>query len=172
LAVGTEAWAINNRGMVAGQAVLPGNKTFHPFAWTRETGMMDLGVLPGDLVGAGLNMNNLGEIVGASVSAPGLATGNPRAFLWRQGSMMDLNSLVPADAPLYLLTAFGINDAGEIAGFGVTDSGDIHGFLATPATGGGGGESGAFVSKASARPAALSEDARKIVQRQLGRRGR
>jgi hypothetical protein len=51
LAAGTVAWTINNRGMLAGQSDLPGDKAFHPFLWTRETGMMDLGVLPGDLVG-------------------------------------------------------------------------------------------------------------------------
>lgn len=168
LAAGTEAWVINNRGMVAGQSDLPGNKAFHPFLWTKETGMIDLGVLPGDLVGAGLNMNNRGEIVGASVSAPGPASGNPRAFLWQSGVMTDLNTLIPADAPLYLLTAFGINDAGEIVGFGVTDAGDIHGFLATPTS----GVAAAFVSKESARPAALSDNARKIILRQLWKHGR
>jgi probable HAF family extracellular repeat protein len=172
LAVGTTAWAINNRGMVAGQAALKGNKTFHPFLWTRQTGMMDLGVLPGDLVGAGLNMNNRGEIVGASVSAPGPATGDPRAFLWKQGSMMDLNDLVPADAPHYLLTAFGINDEGAVVGFGVTDAGDIHGFLATPTNGSGFGDGDAVVSKGRVRPAALSDESRKFIRRHLWGPGR
>ena len=168
LANGTEAWTINNRGMITGQAVLKGNAAFHPFLWTKQTGMIDLGVLPGDLVGAGLNMNSLGEIVGASVSAPGPSTGDPRAFLWRQGTMMDLNDLVPADSPLYLLTAFGINDEGDIVGFGVTDAGDIHGFLATPS---GGGFGDGFVSRERARPA-LSEASRKFVQRHLWGPGR
>jgi probable HAF family extracellular repeat protein len=157
LAAGTEAWAINNRGVVTGQSVLPGNETFHPFLWSRETGMLDLGVLPGDLVGAGLAMNNSNQIVGASVSAPGLATGNPRAYLWQHGVMTDLNTLIPADSPLYLLTAFGINDAGEIVGFGVTGTGDIHGFLATLITSSG---SAAFLEGGPARRA-LSESARK-----------
>jgi len=169
LAAGTVAWVINNRGVVTGQSVLAGNKTFHPFLWSKETGMLDLGVLPGDLVGAGLSINNSNQVVGASVSAPGPATGNPRAYLWEQGVMTDLNTLIPADSPLYLLTAFDINDAGAIVGFGVTEAGDIHGFLATPATSGGGG---ALLSKGPARPAALSEDARKIVLRGLGMRGR
>ena len=31
-----------------------------------------------------------------------------------------------------LLTAFSINDSGEIAGFGVTSDGEIHAFLAAP----------------------------------------
>jgi probable HAF family extracellular repeat protein len=132
LGVGTFGGAINNFSEVTGQATLAGNTTFHPFRWTRETGMQDLGVLSGDLVGAGLGMNNLGDIVGASVSAPGPATGNPRAFLWQNGVMSDLNTLAPG-SPLYLLTAFGINEFEEVVGFGVqTDSGDLHAFLAQP----------------------------------------
>jgi probable HAF family extracellular repeat protein len=161
LGAGTEAWSINNRGVVTGQAVLPGNQTFHPFLWSRETGMLDLGVLPGDLVGAGLSMNNNNEVVGASVSAPGPATGNPRAFLWQQGVMTDLNTLIPADSPLYLLTAFGINDAGVIVGFGATSTGDLHGFVATPATPSG---SEALLVRGPARPV-LSESARKTFLR-------
>jgi probable HAF family extracellular repeat protein len=172
LAAGTEAWSINNRGVVTGQSVLPGNLTFHPFLWSRETGMLDLGVLPGDLVGAGLAMNNNNQVVGASVSAPGLATGNPRAFLWQSGVMADLNSLIPADSPLYLMTAFAINDAGQIAGFGVTGSGDVHGFLATPATSEIGEYIDTFASKAPARPAVLSENARKAVMQKTFTRGR
>ncbi len=33
--------------------------------------------------------------------------------------MTDLNTLVPADSPLYLLFADSVNSSGEIAGFGV-----------------------------------------------------
>ncbi len=143
---GNAAFLINNHGQVAGVSALPEVKSaecpgdpqnsscfpFHPFLWTRETGMQDLGVLPGDFVGAGLGMNNKGEVVGPSISAPGLAGGSPRVFLWRDGVMNDLNALVPADSPLYLQIAYGINDSGEIAGFGVDNNGDIHAFLATP----------------------------------------
>jgi probable HAF family extracellular repeat protein len=172
LGPGNVAFVINNRGEVSGQSTLPGNATFHPFLWSRATGMLDLGVLPGDLVGAGIAMNNHGDIVGASVSAPGPATGNPRAFLWKQGVMTDLNSLIPATSPLYLLTACGVNDAGVIVGFGVTESGDIHGFMATPAVSEISEGLDTFVSKAPARPAFLSESARKAVLGRLGMRGR
>ena len=131
LAAGNVAEAINNRGIVAGQATLTDNKTWHPVLW-QDGIISDLGVLPGDLVGAALNLNNRGEVVGASISAPGPSTGNPRAFFWRQGVMSDLNTLVPKDSPLYLLTAFAINDSGKIVGFGATSDGELHGFLATP----------------------------------------
>lgn len=190
LGAGNAAFVINNSGQVSGVSALPESKSagcpgippnpacfpFHPFLWTKETGMRDLGVLPGDLVGAGVGMNNLGEVVGPSISAPGAAAGNPRAFLWRNGVMSDLNALVPADSPLYLLIAFGINDAGQIAGFGVnTSTGDLHAFLAIPCDGSqvgtslregdtAGTTSGPDVATAKPRPI-LSENARKQLQR-------
>jgi probable HAF family extracellular repeat protein len=132
LGVGTAAFFINNQGRVAGVSALPGNETFHAFLWTRQRGMQDLGTLPGDVNSAGLGINDGAEVVGASLGAAGPIIGPVRAFLWQNGVMSDLNALVQNDAPLYLLTAFGINDSGEIAGFGVTSGGDIHGFLATP----------------------------------------
>ena len=126
--VGNVAFSINNRSQVVGTSALAGNKTHHAFLWTWETGMRDLGTLPGDSVSAGLAINNRGEVVGASVDS----NGNPRPWLWKNGVMTDVNTLIPANSPLQLLIAFGINDGGEIAGFGVTGSGDIHGYLATP----------------------------------------
>ena len=90
-------------------------------------------MLPGDFVGAGLGLNNKGEVVGPSFPAPGPSGASPRAFLWANGKMHDLNALVPPLSPLYMLLAYAINDFGEIAGFGVeTSSGDVHAFLATP----------------------------------------
>jgi probable HAF family extracellular repeat protein len=132
LAAGNAALAINNRGQVTGTSSLAENVTHHPFLWTRETGMVDLDVLPGDNIGAGLAINNHGEVVGASIAGPDPLNGSPRAALWRNGQKFDLNSLALPTSPLfYLLTAFGINDAGQIVGFGVTN-GELHGFLATP----------------------------------------
>lgn len=193
LAVGNAAISINNLGQVSGGSALPEIKStacpgapsnplcfpIHPFLWTRETGMRDLGVLPGDFVGSGLGINNKGEVVGPSISAPGAATGSPRAFLWRDGVMHDLNALIPPDSPLYLLLADGINDVGEIAGFGVqTSTGDVHAFLATPcdrtqadtdwckddADG-----AAAEADETAARPRpVLSENARELLQRRLG----
>jgi probable HAF family extracellular repeat protein len=167
LGVGTAAWAINNLSQVTGQSALSGNITFHPFLWTKEKGMRDLGVLPGDLVGAGLGMNNKGEIVGASISAPGPATGNPRAFVWQNGVMSDLNAIVQQDAPLYLLTAFWINDSGDIAGFGASSDGEIHGFLAMPNQRAGGRAAVVASPAASAARPLLSEDARRWLLQHL-----
>jgi hypothetical protein len=100
--------------------------------------------------------------------------GTCRAFLWQNNAMMDLNSLVPANSPLYLMFAFVINDAGEIAGQALqTSTGEIHAFVATPmpaAT-----TAAAKVEPSSAdlsRPMVLPENARKTIMRRLGMRGR
>jgi hypothetical protein len=52
--------------------------------------------------------------------------------------MMDLNSLIPPDSPLYLTWGGGINDRGEIAGSAVLKSNpnEAPAFLAIPAPAG------------------------------------
>ena len=92
--------------------------------------MRDLGTLPGDSASLALGINDKGEVVGASLDA----SFNPRAILWENGPMTDLNTLVAANpSGLYLLIAESINSSGEIAGLAVTRTGELHGFLATPA---------------------------------------
>lgn len=136
-AVGNAAIAINNSGTVVGTSALPGNQVNQPFIWTRATGMQHLQLLPGDVVGAGLDINNQGETVGASITQGGPATGFPSAVLWPSGAsgpVTDLSNYIAGTAfdGGHLLTAFGISDTGAIVGFGLTPAGEIHGFLATP----------------------------------------
>ena len=128
-AFGNTPLYISDRGLVVGLSALAGEQTFHAFSWTKETGQMqDLGTLPGDSASVAIGANDRGEVVGLSLDA----NGNPRAFLRRSGTMVDLNTLLPADSPIYALVAQFINASGEIAGFGVTSSGQTHAFLATP----------------------------------------
>ena len=131
------AWAINNIGEIAGQLVLPGSspdvssESFHAVLWTTDRVPHDLKTLHGDLNSAALTMNNLSVVAGASLAE----NGNSRAFVWQNGVMEDLNELISPESHMYLVVAFGINDAGQIVGFGATKNGEIHGFLATPNTG-------------------------------------
>ena len=53
--------------------------------------MKDLGTVPGDYASVALGANEKGEVVGFSFDK----TGAPRAFLRRNGVMLDLNSLLP-----------------------------------------------------------------------------
>ena len=110
--------------------------SIHAFLWTRETGMQDLGTLPDDFLSVApccRTVNERRQVVGFSIGPAG-----PRAFLWQDGMMRDLNDLVPG-SPLYLLFAQAINSRGEIAGIGVTSSGELHAFMASPTDGTPGG---------------------------------
>ena len=98
--------------------------------------MTDLGVLPGDSLSEALDINDEGQIVG--VSLPSF-----RAFIYENGKLWDLNSLIAHDSPLFLIGANGINDRGEITGEAciVVDGGcplgnNIPAFLAVPEAGG------------------------------------
>ncbi|MGA7078363.1 MAG: hypothetical protein WBQ43_07650 [Terriglobales bacterium] len=165
LGIGNVAFAINDQVHITGVSVLPGNTTVHAFLWTKKKLMQDLGTLPGDLNSAGLGMNDLGDIVGASIDGD-VATGLPRAMLWHNGVMSDLNALA-ADSPLYLLTAFTINDRGEIVGFGVNSTGEVHAFLATPTGADANIEGFSPVTQGVTKPRALSGSVRRLLGRHL-----
>jgi probable HAF family extracellular repeat protein len=74
----------------------------------------DLGVLPnvGHTYSMANDINNLGDVVGVSSTQPGQYG---RAFLRTgDGSMLDLNTVIPADSGWTLDSAVRINDSGQI----------------------------------------------------------
>jgi probable HAF family extracellular repeat protein len=123
------ATSINNRGEVVGGSQ-SSDGTIHPFLWTKETGIHDLGAFPGavaTLAPCCNTINDRGEVVGFSIDA----NFNMRAFVWKDNVLMDLNGLIPKHSPWYLQAAQSLNDAGQIAVYG-TIHGETHAFLATP----------------------------------------
>jgi probable HAF family extracellular repeat protein len=131
------ATAINDKGQVVGTSSLPGDKANPAFLWTEATGMQNIGTVGKDksaVPGPFGGINNIGQVVGQSCLGYA-ATGTCRAFLWQDNVMTDLNTLIRADSPLYLVFAFQINDVGEIVGLGVTSTGEARAFLATPQPG-------------------------------------
>jgi probable HAF family extracellular repeat protein len=126
---GNIALHLNNLTHVVGCSDLKGDANSHAFLWTSETGMQDLGTLPGDVDSCAISINDAGEIVGVSNDA----SFNFRAFVRQNGVMTDLNTLIPADSPLFLLVATSNNARGQIAGLAIEKStGEAHAFLATP----------------------------------------
>ncbi len=118
---------INDNGQVVGVA-RNGAGQLHAFLYQLDAGgnvtsRTDLGELGGGYSTANA-INNAGQVVGVS---------DARAFLWEQGAMMDLNTLLPPGSAWTLTRADGINDAGQIVGQGWIN-GQRHAFLLTPAT--------------------------------------
>lgn len=127
--MGNFAIGINNRGQVVGHSDLPDNTTFHAFLWTEDTGMQDLGTLPGDTYSLATHIDDQGEVVGASLDA----NFNSHAVLWKNGMPVNLEKLVSANpANLTLQLAWSINSNGKIVGLAATSAGEAHGFLAIP----------------------------------------
>lgn len=104
--------AINNRGQVLGESLLPDNTTFHSFLWQKGVAT-DLGTLPGHPLTFPGGINNKGQVVGHSCDATDTFC---VAYIWEDGVMTDLNTLVPPSVSGSLFYAGDINDRGEIAG--------------------------------------------------------
>ena len=172
--LGGVAWntpmSINQHGDVVGFANVPGGATpgsfrAHAFLWTRESGIQDLGTLPGHLFSQALGINAQRQVVGMSCSA-GFAVCH--AFLWQDGVMTDLNE-VASDYSGELLFANDINDLGQITG-GAFDAstGESPAFHAVPVS-----EAAASTAYGKgARPAqALSVEVRQALLEPFGIRG-
>ena len=161
---------INNRGQVFGDSYLPGDLTNHAFLWQKDMGMKDLGTLPEDFSSVAWGIDNKGRVVGTSCDE----SGNCRAFLWQNGVMTDLNTLIPADSPWFLVEADWINARGEIVGlaFNIV-TGEGHAFLATPRHCGSGARCEALAPQSNnrARPTVvLPKNIRKLLQQRQGSR--
>jgi len=122
--LGGQGWntpmAVSNSGIIVGFSDTSGDVSggvltanFQATLWTPE-GIVNLRTLPGDAIAEATGVNDFGQVIGTSFDAGGA----PRAFLWETGTIYDLNTLVQANAPLYLLATGDINDRGEITGLG------------------------------------------------------
>ena len=94
-----------------------------------STSAVRIGTLDGDPNSQALAINSGGQVVG--VSSGDLVRG-PRAFLYENGQLINLNHLVDI-SPDVLLSAQDINEAGQITGR-VRDglTGEVFAFVATP----------------------------------------
>ncbi len=85
-------------------------------------------------------VNAMGVIVGQSRDEDA-SLSDPRAFMYLNGAMVDLNDFVDEDSRFTLLMgAHAINDAGDIVGFGRTTEGTVEAFVlrgAVPSPGAG-----------------------------------
>lgn len=157
----SRAYGINNNGQVVGWANPTNSDSVRrAFVWQNNVmtdlgigaafGINDSGVIVGnsapyagyasiwqnntrtDIVmphgGTFVDINNSGQVVGYSYSSGSITE---RAFLWQNGVLTDLNSLIAADSGWLLEGANAINDNGYIVGSGVID-GQTRAYLLVP----------------------------------------
>lgn len=117
--------AISASGSVVGYANENATGKQHPFYYNGMS-IVDIGTLGGDFSRA-VAINRSEQIVGFSTTA----SGSGAAFLYQNGTMYDLNNLIPVNSGWKLIEAICINDTGQIVGDG-TYQGQPCVFLLTP----------------------------------------
>jgi probable HAF family extracellular repeat protein len=109
----SSARGINDAGQVIGISLTASNAERHGFIYSNGT-MTDLGALDGNESDPAA-INNAGQVVGYYLTS----SGSTHAFLWKDGTMQDLNELLPADSHWELQDAAFITDSGKIIGYGL-----------------------------------------------------
>lgn len=127
----TTAEAVSQAGEVVGVGTLAGELSYHATLWKHVGEITDLGTVDHDLCSFPTAINSQAQIVGASLPSCAFDN-NTRAFLWQDGSLFDLNALIPPGALLHLQSARDINDRGEIGGIGLDADNNSHAFLLVP----------------------------------------
>lgn len=110
--LGSWAWGMNNTGQVVGHSFDPNLIGQRGFLWDDGT-MIDIGTLPDGGECRGLDINDLGQVVGRCQDA----AGDTHAILWENGQMRSIH-----DARLGALSrAEAINNRSEVVGYTLPD---------------------------------------------------
>jgi probable HAF family extracellular repeat protein len=124
------ALAVNDFGQAVGQS----NSTSGTRAvlWMNDAAHtpVDFGVLAGDATSTATGINNQGQVIGLSISADGAT----RPFIWQDGSMVEVSSLLdgdPGNAGWVVEHVTAINNLGHMVGTGLY-GGEPRMFLMTP----------------------------------------
>ncbi len=127
------AYGVNDFAAVVGGTDGAGvSSAERAFIWDDTNGLRGLGTLPNSDSTVAYGINNLGVIVGQAITQATVQpyrTMQKRAFVYANGTMEDLQDLIPSTSGWRLQAAYSINEAGEIVGVGLNVDGDTHGFL-------------------------------------------
>jgi len=105
---------ISDSGEIVGAANTQNNR-LHAALW-QGGHISDLGTVGNDGCSEAIAVNAGGQIVGQSFAC---TFSTIRAFIWENGSIADLNTLIPPNSSLQLVFAANITDDGVIVGAGV-----------------------------------------------------
>jgi probable HAF family extracellular repeat protein len=127
------AYVINSLGQIAGKVRSADGSHYVAALWQPDGTLTTHEPLLGDLDAFATGINNLGQVVGNDFDSNFNWT---HGFIWQNGVMTDLNTLISGDSNLLIISASNINDRGQISGMATVlngpHAGDIHAYLATP----------------------------------------
>ena len=123
-----EAYWINDAGAVVGRADVPGSQSHHAFLWEKGV-MTDLGVLNGQPCSTAIDVNSNRQII---IDTGICGVGGGPGALWQNGTLYDLNTLIPPNSGVTVGDVNFINDRAEIAVTGILPNGDQHDLLLVP----------------------------------------
>ena len=127
------AYVINNRGQIAGKVRSADDTHYVAALWQPDGTLTTHEPLPGDLDAFVTGINKWGQVVGNDFDP---SFNWSHGFLWQNGVMADINTLIPEDSNLLVISASNINDRGQISGMATVltgpHAGNIHAYLATP----------------------------------------
>jgi len=143
----TTAQWLNDAGVIVGRSSVSeacdacasgGQSQYsHPFIW-RNNVMTDLGLPPGAQCATAKYINNRGEVVGQSylgvtfISLDFCSSSSSGAFLWKNNTLTDLQTLLLPGSGITLDDSFNINDSGEVLATGFNADGDHRVLLLVP----------------------------------------
>jgi probable HAF family extracellular repeat protein len=124
----SSASAVNETGDVAGSST--SSAGLHACLWSGG-GIRDLGTLPGIPGSTAFGLNGFGQVVGAGRAGTGYKR-SVRAFVYTNGTMLDLTNLIASNPGWVVIEARAINDSGAIVGIGRLNGGAQHAVVLTP----------------------------------------
>jgi probable HAF family extracellular repeat protein len=125
------AVAINSFGVIVGSSSRVNMTTFQETHRSFIYANGSMTAIPVPSVDAqAADINDSGVVVGTMKASGGLS--NDHAWVYQDGVVTNLNSLVVPGSGLHIAFAYAINNAGQIAGVAVDARGFSHGVLLTP----------------------------------------
>ena len=126
----SEGRAINGAGtrvVGAGNWIDPDTRMIYARAFSYANGeMINLGTVPGHLTSYATDLSDQGVVIGS------LASGAAGGFIWYQGTMVDVSTLIDPTTGLEVTGCSAINSSGQIAARGHDAKGDVVALLLTP----------------------------------------
>lgn len=121
--------AMNAQGTLAGSSFPTAQGNAHAVVIPAGGTPIDIGTLPGDTYATAAGINSHGQVVGFSFKQNN--SDLYQGFLYQNGVMTNLNSLIAANSGWLIRSALSINDLGQILALGENSSGN-HALLLTP----------------------------------------